>query len=213
VGSSKTLRVDVRVIAATNRDLGEAILVGRFRSDLFYRLNVFPLTLPPLRGRRSDIPQLVMYFLAQFCKRFGKKIDTVTQDTMNRLVEYHWPGNIRELQNVIERAVILSQGSVLVLEQDLLSPHESGTPTADHGGQEPQRAGSSAEAGVTAASPASPLPSLETLEQSHIRAVLERTAGVIEGPNGAARILGLHPNTLRSRMKKLGIKRIAHEMS
>src|SRR4029450_6474373 len=109
VGSSRTVRVDVRVIAATNRDLEEAVRAGRFRSDLFYRLNVFPLRVPPLRGRAWDIPQLAMFFLSRFAKRFGRQVDTIASETMDRLVSYPWPGNIRELQNVIERAVVLSR--------------------------------------------------------------------------------------------------------
>ncbi len=110
VGSSHPLRVDVRVIAATNRNLREAVQAGRFRSDLFYRLNVFPIELPPLRERRSDIPQLVAFCLSQFSKRLGKKIDGVSRESMENLVNYPWPGNIRELQNVIERAMIVSVG-------------------------------------------------------------------------------------------------------
>ena len=109
VGSSRPLRVDVRVIAATNRNLREAVEAGRFRSDLFYRLNVFPLELPPLRERRSDIPQLVMHCVSRFSKRFGKKVEGVSQESMARLMSYPWPGNVRELQNVMERAVVLSR--------------------------------------------------------------------------------------------------------
>ena len=110
VGSSKTMRVDVRIIAATNRDLAEEVRAGRFRSDLFFRLNVVPLTVPPLRERPADIPLLVAYFLSRFAKKFGRRIDGVSRDTMDRLVRYQWPGNIRELQNIVERAVVLSTG-------------------------------------------------------------------------------------------------------
>ena len=120
VGSNRTVRVDVRVIAATNRDLEEAVQAGRFRADLFYRLNVVPLVVPPLRERPADVPSLVMFFLAQFGKRFGKRIETVPPETMTRLTGYGWPGNIRELQNVIERAVVLCRGAVLDLGEDLL---------------------------------------------------------------------------------------------
>src|ERR1700685_3535117 len=119
VGSSHPLRVDVRVIAATNRDLNEAVQAGRFRSDLFYRLNVFPIELPPLRERRADIPQLVAFCLSQFSKRLGKKINGVSRESMENLVNYRWPGNIRELQNVIERAVVLSVDPILRLDRDL----------------------------------------------------------------------------------------------
>src|SRR5262245_49954807 len=120
VGSNRTLQVDVRVIAATNRDLEDAIRTGRFRSDLYYRLNVFPIQVPPLRERRSDIPQLVMFFLDRFAKRFGRGVTKVSDATLDRLIAYPWPGNVRELQNVIERVVVTSQGPVLELDQDLL---------------------------------------------------------------------------------------------
>src|SRR6202023_3419904 len=120
VGSSRTQRVDVRVIAATNRNLQEMVEVGRFRSDFFYRLNVFPLQLPPLRERRSDIPQLVALSVSRFAKRFGKTVEGVSQETMARLMSYSWPGNVRELQNVMERAVVLSAGPTLRLDKDLV---------------------------------------------------------------------------------------------
>jgi formate hydrogenlyase transcriptional activator len=205
VGSSKTVRVNVRVIAATNRDLQEGVRAGRFRSDLFYRLNVLPLEVPPLRERRSDIPQLVMFFLARFGKRFGRQIETVSQDTMDRLVNYAWPGNIRELQNIIERAVALSEHSVLELDRDLVPVLSPG----DH-----PETGSTRAQMAEAAAPTSPgLASLEEIERSHILAVLKQTGGVIEGPKGAAKVLDLHPNTLRSRMQKLGIKRTSHDIS
>jgi PAS domain S-box-containing protein len=205
VGSSKTVRVNVRVIAATNRDLQEGVRAGRFRSDLFYRLNVLPLEVPPLRERRSDIPQLVMFFLARFGKRFGRQIETVSQDTMDRLVNYAWPGNIRELQNIIERAVALSEHSVLELDRDLVPVLSPG----DH-----PETGSTRAQMAEAAAPTSPgLASLEEIERSHILAVLRQTGGVIEGPKGAAKVLDLHPNTLRSRMQKLGIKRTSHDIS
>ncbi|MFB3922189.1 MAG: sigma 54-interacting transcriptional regulator [Terriglobia bacterium] len=202
VGSSRSLRVNVRVIAATNRKLEEEVQEGRFRSDLFYRLNVFPLTVPPLRDRRSDIPQLVAFYLARSSKKFGKKIDTVSQETMDRLVNYPWPGNVRELQNVIERAVILSPGPVLLLDQDLIlrAPQARGaqeTETLD--GDPPP-----------ALLDSSRLSTLEEVERTHILAALQQTGGVVEGPKGAARILNLHPNTLRHRIRKLGIQRPAH---
>ena len=205
VGSSRTVHVNVRIITATNRDLEEAIKAGRFRSDLFYRLNVFPLHVPPLRERVSDIPQLVAFFVERFSKKFGKSVEGVSRSTMNLLESYAWPGNIRELQNLIERAVVLCQGPVLTLDPNLLPS-----------GDVPSRAITSAPAArpSTATVPTGSS-SLEEVEREHIRAVLERTGGVVEGPRGAARILSLHPNTLRSRMKKLGIKtkRSDHEMS
>ncbi len=198
VGSSRTVKVDVRVIAATNRDLAEAMQGGRFRSDLFFRLNVFPLHVPSLRERRSDIPSLVAYYVSRFARRFGKAVEGVTQDTMALLVSYDWPGNVRELQNVIERAMVLAAGPVLALDSDLL-------PVAPKPMANPAAAGRSAES-------LAPEDALEEVERRHILRVLESTRGVIEGPKGAARILSLHPNTLRSRMKKLGVQR-PHEIS
>ncbi|HYK91333.1 MAG TPA: sigma 54-interacting transcriptional regulator [Acidobacteriota bacterium] len=202
VGSSRAVRVDVRVIAATNRNLREEVKAGRFRSDLFYRLHVFPLEVPPLRDRRSDIAQLVTFYLARFSKKFRKKVDSVSQATMDRLMIYPWPGNVRELQNVIERAVILSLGPVLLLDQDLVPG-----PAAGGSAREPEVP--ALEQQPTASTPTQ-LPTLEEVARGHILSALQRTGGVIEGPRGAAKILNLHPNTLRHRMKKLGISRPAH---
>jgi formate hydrogenlyase transcriptional activator len=196
------VRVDVRVIAATNRDLQDAVKSGRFRADLFYRLNVLPLEVPPLRERRADVPQLVMFFLARFAKKFGKRLDSVAPPTMEQLVRYPWPGNVRELQNVIERGAVLSPGPVLELAKDLLPVVRSGE-GAGSAAAEPQKPAVAAGKRAT----------LEEIERGHILAVLEDTGWLIEGPRGAARILALHPNTLRSRMDKLGIKRPAHGMS
>jgi len=195
VGSSRTLKVNVRVIAATNRNLEEAVASGRFRADLFYRLNVFPVRVPPLRDRRGDIPQLVMFFLARFAKEFGKPVEVVSQPTMERLVAYDWPGNIRELQNIIERAAVLSSGRVLELGPDLLPV---GRPVS--------------AASVRPEAPADGV-TLEEMERRHIREALERSRWVVEGPAGAAKALGLHPNTLRSRMSRLGITRPPHGIS
>jgi len=200
VGSSRSLRVDVRVIAATNRNLREAVEAGLFRSDLFYRLNVFPVEIPPLRERRSDIPHLVAFYVSRFSKRFGKKVDAVSRESMEHLVNYSWPGNIRELQNVIERAVILSVDPILRLDRDLMPatqfPKDTETPGAD-AADKPHPDVESPKA----------LATLDEVERNHILAVLQHSDGVVDGPNGAARILNLHPNTLRHRMKKLGIKR------
>ncbi len=216
VGSSMTVRVNVRVIAATNRDLEEAVRAGRFRSDLFYRLNVFPLEVPPLRERRSDIPQLVMFFLSHFARRFDKQIEAVPQETMDRLANYPWPGNIRELQNIIERAAVLSQGTVLELDRDLQRAPTSGGPplSAENSAPATWSPVKGREEGRRPAGPgASRLATLEDVERSHILAALKQSGGVVEGPKGAATILNLHPNTLRSRMQKLGIKRTSHEVS
>jgi len=196
VGSSQTMSVDVRVIAATNRDLQAAVDAGRFRADLFYRLNVFPLAAPPLRERRGDLPQLAMFFLAQYSKRFGKRVATISPETMARLAAYDWPGNIRELQNVIERAVILAPGSVLEVDDDVLRPVSRGT---ERTASATSPAGARPDAGLAE--------TLEELERTQIVAALQRSGGVIEGARGAAELLKMHPNTLRSRMEKLGIRR------
>jgi formate hydrogenlyase transcriptional activator len=190
VGGSRTVHVDVRVLAASNRNLEEAVRSGTFRADLLYRLNVFPITIPLLRQRRSDIPLLVTFFLASLSKRLGKRLDGFSRGSMERLSAYSWPGNVRELQNVIERAAVLARGPVLEIEKGLL-------PTGPVSGLD-------AEGSVT----------LEELERSHIRAALKSTGGIVEGPHGAASILGLHPNTLRSRIRRLGIERgRPHEIS
>jgi formate hydrogenlyase transcriptional activator len=202
VGSSRTLRVDVRVIAATNRRLHDAVQAGTFRSDLFFRLNVFPLELPPLRERRSDIPQLAMFFLSHCGKRLGKSMEGISQEAMGRLEDYAWPGNIRELQNVIERAVILARSPILEAEPDLVSMLRSG--------MLPRTAAAELGQAVTPAPAA--FPTLKEVEREHILAALRRTGGVVEGPKGAAGMLNLHPNTLRHRMDKLGIRRSASHL-
>ena len=205
VGSSRTKKVDVRTIAATNRNLEDDVRAGRFRSDLFYRLNVLPLRVPPLRERRSDIPELVLFFLERASKKFGRKIMSVSQDTMQHLVAYEWPGNIRELQNVIERGVVLCRGSVLTMGRDLLpitvaTPATQTTPGSTAALRERSNPGE----------PGSIRRSLESIEKEHILRVLTSTGGVIDGPKGAAQILALHPSTLRARMKKLHIERPTH---
>ena len=206
VGSSHPLRVDVRVIAATNRNLHEAVQAGRFRSDLFYRLNVFPIELPPLRERRADIPQLVAFCLSQFSKRLGKKMDGVSRESMENLVNYPWPGNIRELQNVIERAIIVSADPTLRLDRDLMpvAAAAKGMEAPDEDSPEDRQA--------DLKSP-KPLLTLDEVERNHIFAALQQASGVVDGPKGAAKILNLHPNTLRHRMDKLGIKTSRHRPS
>jgi formate hydrogenlyase transcriptional activator len=205
VGSNRPVKVDVRVIAATNRNLPESIKAGDFRSDLYYRLNVFPIDVPSLRQRGSDISQIAMFFLARFSKKFGKKIQGMPRATVDRLMSYPWPGNIRELQNVIERAVILSQSSVLELEADVIPVLTTADSSImnDH-----------SNIVESILPPALPTPlTLEEIERGHIVTVLNQTCGVVEGPRGAAKILGLHPNTLRHRMQKLGLKRSAYRES
>lgn len=185
VGGSKTLKVDVRVIAATNRDLKKASSEGLFRPDLYYRLNVFPIYLPPLRERNEDIPLLIHYFINKHMNRIGKKIKQVSPELIKQFSSYGWPGNIRELENAVERAVILAKGEVLDLVDELvLQPN------------------------ITDKNKTSEVfPTLEEVEKNYINKVLEQTKWVIEGQNGAAKILGLNPNTLRSRLQKLGIQR------
>jgi len=212
VGSNRPVRVDVRVIAATNRSLQESIRAGEFRADLFYRLNVFPVEVPPLRERSSDIPQLAMFFLARYSKKLGKEIQGISPQTLERLSAYAWPGNVRELQNVIERAVILSRGSVLELEPDLipgLTPAEPARSSEKISKATP----ASAETASPASAASNAAATLEEVERAHIIAVLNQAGGVVEGQRGAAKILGLHPNTLRHRMRKLGLKRSAYHPS
>jgi len=181
VGSGRSTHVNVRVIAATNRDLHAAVKAGSFRADLLYRLNVFPVEVPSLRTRSSDIPHLVGFFLDKFAKKLGKRLDGVSQATMDRLTTYSWPGNVRELENVIERAAILAHGPVIQIDDSFLQ--------------------------VNTEAPAPSAGTLQDIERRHILLILGETEWVIEGKNGAAVRLGIHPNTLRSRMQKLGIKK------
>jgi transcriptional regulator with GAF, ATPase, and Fis domain len=204
VGSNKTVKVNVRVIAATNRNLEDEIKTGKFRTDLFYRLNVFPIHVPPLRERRADIPQLVMFFLERFAKKFGKQTQNVPTEVMERLISYDWLGNVRELQNIIERAVVLASFNETSLRVETIPTLHANIKTKE---------ALTAQASSSNITPTSTVSSsayaLENVERQHILSVLERTNWVIEGTKGAAQILNLHPNTLRSRMKKLGIKRPA----
>jgi len=203
VGGIKAINVDVRVIAATNRDLGKSIREGKFREDLFYRLNVFPIPLPPLRNREGDVPLLVHFLVDRFAARTGVRITSVGKATMERLNRYSWPGNIRELENVLERAIILSNGPMLEIDPEVFA-----SPTADHSIDTDHSSSAMSAAGV---GQTRPLESLESNTRSHILTALEQSGWIIDGPHGAAKILGLHGNTLRSRMKKLGIARAPHE--
>ncbi|MGH9328425.1 MAG: sigma 54-interacting transcriptional regulator [Terriglobia bacterium] len=184
LGSARTLRTDARLIAATNRDLAAMVAEQKFRSDLFYRLNVFPLRVPPLRERPEDIPLLVRHFTQQFARRMNRTIDSIPSQIMNALAQYHWPGNIRELQNVIERAVILSTGPMLKVSLTDLKP----SPTNDQGSTDTQG-------------------TLEEAEKKHILAALAETNWVVGGRGGAAVRLGLNRTTLQFRMRKLGLAR------
>jgi transcriptional regulator with GAF, ATPase, and Fis domain len=180
LGSSTTMKTDVRVIAATNRDLASEVRAGRFREDLFYRLNVFPISIPSLRDRPEDIPLLVWTFVREFELTMGKRIQNIPRGNLDGLLAYAWPGNIRELRNVIERAMIVSTGVTLRPEVPVGGPSE------------PRKSGSRR---------------LEDVERQHIRTVLEQAKWRIRGPEGAASVLGLKPTTLEGRLVKLGIKR------
>ena len=183
VGGTQTLKVNVRLVAATNRDLAKAVEEGRFRADLFYRLNVFPIAIPPLRERVEDIPRLVRHFVMVYASKMGRSIDTISEQAMRKLTAYPWPGNVRELQNVIERAVILSTRGRIELDDQLAAP------VADAGTKD--------------------VATLEEIERDHIRTVLNRVGWRVGGERGAARILGLKRTTLEARMSKLRISRPA----
>ena len=180
LGSSNTVKVDVRIVATTNRNLEEEVRKGRFRQDLYYRLNVFPITVPPLRQRKEDIPLMVQAFIERYSRKTGKQITSIQKETMKALQDYPWPGNVRELESIIERAVILCPGPVLQLADklEISSPPRSST-----------------------------VRTLEEAERNQILKILSETRWRIEGKDGAAAILGLHPSTLRARMNKLGIVR------
>ncbi len=181
LGSTRTHQVDVRLVAATNRNLADMVKRNEFRSDLYYRLNVFPITLPPLRARREDIPALVGHFVEVYARRMNKQIEHISPESMSALVSYQWPGNIRELQNFIERSVIVTSGDVL----------------------QPPLAGLTNAAEVQSVEAVT----LEEAERDHIRKALEQTRWVVAGPNGAAARLGIKRSTLYFRMQKLGISR------
>jgi len=187
LGSTRTLRTDARLIAATNRDLETLVGEQKFRSDLYYRLNVFPVRVPALRERPEDIPLLVRHFVQQFSRRMNKSIDTIPSENMTTLVRYHWPGNIRELQNVIERAVILSTGPVLKVPTDELHLRNDAPPVSTH-----------SNGSLRAA--------LDDAERQEIVSALEKAKWTVAGPNGAAALLGMKRSTLQSRMRKLGIQ-------
>jgi chemotaxis protein methyltransferase CheR len=180
LGSTHTIRVDTRILAATNRNLEEEVRGGRFREDLWYRLNVFPITVPPLRDRTDDIPLLVDFYVKKITKRIGKAIEIIPTTVMNALQDYHWPGNIRELENVLERAVINSSGTKLRLADDLRNPFKKPEPSQK---------------------------SMQAVEKEYILRVLEQTKWKISGKNSAAEILGLDRSTLRARMRKLDIEK------
>ena len=196
LGGSQTLHVDVRVIAATNQDLGQMVRERRFRADLYYRLNVFPMTLPPLRERRDDITPLTEYFVEKFAGQQAKVIATIPRDVMAALEDYDWPGNIRELQNVIERGVIMTTGSVLSRQTTELLTFVKAVPARMPAAAEPMSVRTMADA-----------------ERAHITATLRATNWVVGGSNGAAARLGLPRTTLLSRMQRLGISNLSQRRS
>jgi chemotaxis protein methyltransferase CheR len=180
LGSSRTIKVDSRIIAATNRNLEEEVRKGRFRDDLWYRLNIFPITMPPLRDRMEDIPLLVDFYVKKISKRMGKNIEIIPASVMDALQNYHWPGNVRELENVLERAVINSSGPKLRLVDELKKPLKDISTSQN---------------------------TLEAVERNHIIRVLEQTNWKVSGKNSAAEILGLNRSTLRARIRKFDIRK------
>ena len=191
LGNPRTIKVDVRIIAATNRDLKAEIGRGKFREDLYYRLNVFPITIPPLRQRKEDIPLLVKFFVTKFNKKIGRTFEAVEQETLALLQDYCWPGNVRELESVIERAVITSQGSALRVLDRL-------EPSRPSGEQQDERVEKEVAPTVRA---------LGEMERDHILHALQKTGWRVEGSAGAAELLGINSSTLRGRMRKHGIRR------
>jgi formate hydrogenlyase transcriptional activator len=193
LGSTRTLRTDARLIAATNRDLKSMVEEQKFRSDLYYRLNVFPIRVPALRERRDDIPLLVRHFVKDFSRRNQRVIDTIPSETMQALIRYHWPGNIRELQNVIERAVLISKSPILNVPLAELKPEPSSVP-------------SRSPVGPRSVPQENLQDTVEWTERNQILRALEETSGVVSGPNGAAARLGVKRSTLQHKMRRLGIR-------
>ena len=181
VGGTSTLRSDFRLVAATNRDLAGEVAAGRFREDLYYRINVVPMAIPPLRERKEDIPLLARYLLAKYVSRYGRPEIELTKKDEAKLMGYDWPGNVRELENVVERTVLLSMGEGLEFRMPAEEMNISGNPFSDY-------------------------PTLDEIQRRYIQQVLEKTGGKIGGPGGAAEILGMKRTTLNDRMRKLGLR-------
>jgi len=204
LGGNRTLRVDVRVVAATNGDLAQLVAERKFRSDLYYRLNVFPILVPPLRERREDVPLLVRYFVQTFSRRQNKTVEYIPADVMDALVNYSWPGNIRELENLIERAVLLSTGKELRVPIGELKAATAAFSAAAGASEQSVNPMAIATAAIA---PSSPIATLEDADRQHILRALRQTKWRIAGPQGAATLLGMKRTTLQARIRKLGIKR------
>lgn len=211
LGSGRTYRINVRLVAATHRDLAELVQRGDFRSDLYYRLNVFPVVMPPLRDRREDIPELVLHFVRMFSGRMGKRIETIPETVMDAFSGYGWPGNVRELQNLVERAVIRSDNGVLTNPLSASQAHRGPVLPFVADVAPIDRSGKRDELPNISALEA--LDSLDDVKRQHILRVLDDTGWVISGPRGAGTVLNLHPNTLRSLMDRLGIRRHSGTLS
>ena len=205
LGSGRTHRINVRLVAATHRDLADMVARNEFRRDLYYRLNVFPVLIPPLRERRDDVPELVLHFVESFSRRIGKLIERIPEETMSAFCRYHWPGNVRELQNLVERAVIRSDNGVL--SNPLLTSQTCGGTLLEVKRYLLPIKASDKSRTSEAIDDSTAGDSLEGVQRRHILRVLERTGWVISGPRGAGAILRLHPSTLRSLMDRLGIQR------
>ena len=204
IGSNQTIKADVRVIAATNRDLQKSVREGDFRADLYYRLNVFPVELPPLRERQEDIPLLAQFFVQKYAPRVGRRVEGIDSEAMRRLVEYSWPGNIRELENIVERALILNNAPMLHIDADVLPKTTLATANQHAVVAASANTGS---AGVGARASSVSTNDLDSIQRDHILTILRETNWVIEGSRGAASRLGLKPATMRHRMRKLSIVR------
>ncbi len=208
LGSSRTIRVNVRLVAATNRDLAQMVREGQFRSDLFYRLNIFPISVPPLRERQEDIPKLIRYFAQKYSLRLNKKIASIASGAMDALSRYSWPGNIRELENFVERAVILSRGNELELPIAELRLRDGHVSADDDRRSKDRRAHRQKPQPINPSASESGTMTLEDAEREHILQVLRASDWQVGGPQGAAARLGMKRTTLNSKMKRLSISRI-----
>jgi transcriptional regulator with GAF, ATPase, and Fis domain len=211
LGSGRVRRINIRLVAATHRDLAQMVFDNGFRSDLYYRLNVFPVLIPPLRERQDDIRQLILHFVDVFSRRMGKKIELIPEATMDAFSTYRWPGNVRELQNLVERAVIRSDNGVL--PNPLSTPQEIRSSVLKLPESPLSVEACAKRMEAASVPPPDSVDSLEDIQRQHVLRVLERTGWVISGPHGAGAVLNVHPNTLRSLMNRLGIRRATHAVT